>query len=112
MPSISFCVLGFILFYLIWKLFLEVLVEYIRAGYYLGFEHVAIIYRPLSTYNSFYNLKVKYQHNYGSLYEKTRLNPNIKMIFVKIFGVTQINVFDPEFIKKISFNFVPNLVKR
>lgn len=112
MISLSIAIFSLLLFYSIWKLFLGVLVEYFRAGYSLGFENVGLIYKPLSTYNSFYNRKIKYQHNYGALYEKTRTNPNLKMIFVKIFGVTQINVIDPEFIKKICFDFVPNMEKR
>lgn len=71
-----------------------------------------MVYRPLSTYNSFYKEKLKFDHNFGILFEKVKKNPNIKIIFVKIFGNSQINIIDPQFIKKITFDFVGNVVKR
>lgn len=84
-----------VLLYVVWKIFIEFLVEYLRAGFCLGFDKIDMIYRPLSTYNSFYKDKLKFDHNFGVLYERVRKNPNIKMILVKVFGNSQINIVDP-----------------
>lgn len=113
MSTYLFAILGVLILYLIYRTFLSFFVEYLRAGYYLGFDKIAMIYRPLSSYSAIYkDAAKKYKHVFGMIYEKVKKNPEVRIVFVRMFGVTHLNIVDPEYIRKLSFDFVGNVHKR
>lgn len=41
-----------------------------------------------------------------------RKNPEVKIVFMRTFGTTLLNVVDPEYIRKLSFDHVGSINKR
>lgn len=83
------------------------------AGCKLGFNKIDMIYRPLSTYTGIFKHSLtKYKNSLGHIHEIVKNKPQVKIIFVRVIGITQMIVVDPEYIRKLSFDFVNHINKR
>lgn len=66
MPTYFAVFLGVLLLYLVYRTFLSFFVEYLRAGYCLGFDKIAMVYRPLSSFSSVFKDSAKrHSHVFG-----------------------------------------------
>lgn len=96
---LTLCILLFL-----YKFFLSFFITYLIAGYKLGFNNIAFLYRPLSSYSTLYKQSVKkYKHTLGHIKAILSKNPDVKIIFIRLFGITHLTIVDPEYIRKMSF---------
>ena len=94
----SYLLIGVALFItlVIYKLFISFFVDYLIAGFKLGFDKIAMVYWPLSSYAAIYKYSLKkYKNSMGHFHQIIKKKPEVKIIFVRVLGVNQLVVVDP-----------------
>ena len=70
-----------VLVIIMWKMFISVLVKYIRIGRILGFRKVDLLYKPFTGHEGLFEWSArKYGHSYGFYFEAIRKNPMLKIL--------------------------------
>ena len=87
----------------VWVLFLDAVWEYLKASWAFGFGKIGLVYRPLTDYIQLMKeSELRDGHSHGYYRRVVRQNPDCKMVYVKMLGLTILCVVDPEIFKTIS----------